>query len=346
MDLCSMPLFIGDTTWSDGGTRKIGGSTAATQVEEKIHECPICFSVFTSGQGLGGYKRSRFIGGRAISANVNSINTPAKQFLRIGETLNIDLNLPAPVDNDEISQIVNSREIPFYGFVQQPPMPLRPFSPVVDNIHSEISGFNMPLGPHGVAQPVPHGYEAPIMAVPISCITPEGFRIAISNNHESVKNDGRRGLDNTLIHQLSYSERKENWYIRSLQRNNEIRSDLASDASSKILGDQPKRIRGDKLIDRVKVGIYNLTKGKVHRTGTPPTASNSEEPNNSCLGTENKKRKRIEENSVQQFREANSSEAEDELVYTQSGIIKETEHEDAETEREDAGMSLLQQCAS
>ncbi|KAL2529983.1 Zinc finger protein ZAT4 [Forsythia ovata] len=89
-------------------TGKIGGSTAATQVEEKIHECPICFSVFSSGQALGGHKRSHFIGGGAISANVNSITTPAKQFSRIGETLNIYLNLPAPVDDDEISQIMNS----------------------------------------------------------------------------------------------------------------------------------------------------------------------------------------------------------------------------------------------
>ncbi|CAA2968375.1 zinc finger ZAT9-like [Olea europaea subsp. europaea] len=88
-------------------TGKNGGSI---QVEEKIHECPICFRVFSSGQALGGHKRSHFTGGGAISANVNSINTPppaaAKPFSRIGETLNIDLNLPAPVeDDDEISQL-------------------------------------------------------------------------------------------------------------------------------------------------------------------------------------------------------------------------------------------------
>ncbi|KAL2498196.1 Uncharacterized protein Adt_23746 [Abeliophyllum distichum] len=278
-----------------------------------------------------------------VESETQALVTPAKTLWQASLYINRKHLL-----NASLFKHIAQREIPFYGFVQQPPTPLRPFSPMVDMIHSEISGFNMPLGPYGVAQPVTHGYEAPIMAVPISCITPEGFRIAISNNHESVMDDGRRGMDTTRFHQLSYSERKENWYIRSLQRSNEIRSDLyyvhvrtnkqfrslkevndfvmhgqlpnrnpkgtkASDASSRNLGDQPKRIRGDKLIDRVKVGIYNLTNGKVHRTGTPPTASNSEESNNSCLDTENKKRKRIEEISVQQFREANSSEAEDEL---------------------------------
>lgn len=89
-------------------TVKNGGSTAA--VEEKIHECPVCFRVFSSGQALGGHKRSHFMGGGAISATVNSITSPppANPFSRIGETLNIDLNLPAPVDDDdEFSQIMN-----------------------------------------------------------------------------------------------------------------------------------------------------------------------------------------------------------------------------------------------
>ncbi|KAL2514004.1 Zinc finger protein ZAT9 [Forsythia ovata] len=82
-----------------------GGSTvaAAMVVEmEKIHECPVCYRVFSSGQALGGHKRSHFIGAAAISSS-----TTIKPFSRFGETLNIDLNLPAPVDDDdnEISQV-------------------------------------------------------------------------------------------------------------------------------------------------------------------------------------------------------------------------------------------------
>ncbi|KZV18910.1 hypothetical protein F511_17816 [Dorcoceras hygrometricum] len=53
---------------------------------EKVHECPFCDRVFASGQALGGHKRSHFVG--AVS--------------RIGGTLSIDLNLPAPVDDEGI----------------------------------------------------------------------------------------------------------------------------------------------------------------------------------------------------------------------------------------------------
>lgn len=80
-------------------------------VEEKIHECPVCYRIFSSGQALGGHKRSHVMGAAAVAAAAAaathaSIRTsPApKPFSRFGETF-IDLNLPAPVDDDEISQI-------------------------------------------------------------------------------------------------------------------------------------------------------------------------------------------------------------------------------------------------
>ncbi|KAL0379702.1 UNVERIFIED_CONTAM: Zinc finger protein ZAT9 [Sesamum angustifolium] len=55
---------------------KIGGSKAV--VEEKIHECPFCHRIFSSGQALGGHKRSHFLGAGAISASVSTIR-PVKQ---------------------------------------------------------------------------------------------------------------------------------------------------------------------------------------------------------------------------------------------------------------------------
>ncbi|KAL3537039.1 hypothetical protein ACH5RR_000405 [Cinchona calisaya] len=62
--------------------------------EKKMHECPVCYRVFSSGQALGGHKRSHVMGAAAAA-------TPAKSFSsRIGETL-IDLNLPAPIDDDD-----------------------------------------------------------------------------------------------------------------------------------------------------------------------------------------------------------------------------------------------------
>lgn len=73
-------------------------------VEEKIHECPVCYRVFASGQALGGHKRSHVMGAAATNQHV-STNIPAtKPFSRFGETF-IDLNLPAPIDDDDISQI-------------------------------------------------------------------------------------------------------------------------------------------------------------------------------------------------------------------------------------------------
>ncbi|KAL0397736.1 UNVERIFIED_CONTAM: Zinc finger protein ZAT9 [Sesamum calycinum] len=84
---------------------EIGGSKAV--VEEKIHECPFCHRIFSSGQALGGHKRSHFLGAGAISASVSTIR-PVKQDSRTGETLKIDLNLPAPADDDDTSQIAVS----------------------------------------------------------------------------------------------------------------------------------------------------------------------------------------------------------------------------------------------
>ncbi|PSS24130.1 Zinc finger protein [Actinidia chinensis var. chinensis] len=68
--------------------------------EEKIHECPVCFRVFSSGQALGGHKRSHVLNG----SNPTTSFSHSKPQLKSGETL-IDLNLPAPIDDDEISQI-------------------------------------------------------------------------------------------------------------------------------------------------------------------------------------------------------------------------------------------------
>ncbi|XP_057510070.1 zinc finger protein ZAT9-like [Actinidia eriantha] len=71
---------------------------------EKVHECPYCFRVFSSGQALGGHKRSHVTG----SSSTTTIVTPNKS--KFGENM-IDLNLPAPIEEDEISQI----ELPVFS---------------------------------------------------------------------------------------------------------------------------------------------------------------------------------------------------------------------------------------
>lgn len=74
----------------------------------KGHECSICHRVFTSGQALGGHKRCHWTGEKpADTASVASSNKhPSSQLSGGGQTKKakedvIDLNLPAPVDEEE-----------------------------------------------------------------------------------------------------------------------------------------------------------------------------------------------------------------------------------------------------
>ncbi|KAE8729843.1 retinoblastoma-binding protein 5-like [Hibiscus syriacus] len=70
--------------------------TGSSMTDKKIHECPVCFRVFSSGQGLGGHKRSHVINGQ--------VATSVKISRKLRDSF-IDLNLPAPTDEDEASQI-------------------------------------------------------------------------------------------------------------------------------------------------------------------------------------------------------------------------------------------------
>ncbi|KAL3649440.1 hypothetical protein CASFOL_005843 [Castilleja foliolosa] len=82
-----------------------GGAKAAPAV--KLHECPFCQRVFSSGQALGGHKRSHFIGPGAISGNTGNTGAVVQNSRNV-EILNIDLNMPAPMDDEENSQIAVS----------------------------------------------------------------------------------------------------------------------------------------------------------------------------------------------------------------------------------------------
>uniref|UniRef100_A0A7N0TZV9 C2H2-type domain-containing protein n=1 Tax=Kalanchoe fedtschenkoi TaxID=63787 RepID=A0A7N0TZV9_KALFE len=55
--------------------------------DEKLHECPVCYKVFKSGQALGGHKRSHLFSSTSTAASAN--NT----------VWLIDLNLPAPMED-------------------------------------------------------------------------------------------------------------------------------------------------------------------------------------------------------------------------------------------------------
>ncbi|KAK3018174.1 hypothetical protein RJ639_002792 [Escallonia herrerae] len=82
----------------------VEAETNEGKVEEKIHECPVCYRVFSSGQALGGHKRSHVTGPSAISTTITTspAQVQTKPSNRHGENL-IDLNLPAPMDDDGYS---------------------------------------------------------------------------------------------------------------------------------------------------------------------------------------------------------------------------------------------------
>ncbi|KAJ4953268.1 hypothetical protein NE237_030100 [Protea cynaroides] len=69
------------------------GNAGTSTVDRRIHECPVCFRIFGSGQALGGHKRSHLSG-----------STTATNTVKFGDNL-IDLNLPAPIDDDDMSQV-------------------------------------------------------------------------------------------------------------------------------------------------------------------------------------------------------------------------------------------------
>lgn len=81
-------------------------------VKKLMHECPVCFKVFGSGQALGGHKRSHFLASSSTSASTTSSPSPTKQLLQengknenFGFMSFIDLNLPAPMEYEDSSPL-------------------------------------------------------------------------------------------------------------------------------------------------------------------------------------------------------------------------------------------------
>ncbi|KAK6920324.1 hypothetical protein RJ641_016228 [Dillenia turbinata] len=103
--------------------KQINKKREANLIEKKIHECPVCFRVFPSGQALGGHKRSHVIVAASTSTttltptfqvqnqtqNQNRVVENVTRFgtSKFGDNM-IDLNLPAPIDDEDISQIEHS----------------------------------------------------------------------------------------------------------------------------------------------------------------------------------------------------------------------------------------------
>ncbi|XP_022772564.1 zinc finger protein ZAT9-like [Durio zibethinus] len=75
-----------------------GAKNAGKAVNDSnIFECPFCYRVFGSGQALGGHKRSHLLAAASSSNTATAANST--KF----ENNLIDLNLPAPLEDDEFS---------------------------------------------------------------------------------------------------------------------------------------------------------------------------------------------------------------------------------------------------
>ena len=69
----------------------------SSPVKPKTHECSICGLEFSIGQALGGHKRSHLL--------ASSSTTPASAIpIKFDNSL-IDLNLPAPLEEDDYSVV-------------------------------------------------------------------------------------------------------------------------------------------------------------------------------------------------------------------------------------------------
>ncbi|KAF8103856.1 hypothetical protein N665_0183s0033 [Sinapis alba] len=77
---------------SDSKSPRVMKAIGGANKNSKVHECPICFKVYSSAQALGGHKRSHTIIANQEAERIKHKAAADKQF---------DLNLPAEEDSDD-----------------------------------------------------------------------------------------------------------------------------------------------------------------------------------------------------------------------------------------------------
>ncbi|CAL9075722.1 zinc finger protein ZAT9-like [Musa acuminata AAA Group] len=83
-----------------------------TNADARVYECPFCFRVFSSGQALGGHKRSHFMS--SVTNKSPSSTSPVPAVTNYVRSFGlIDLNLPAPADDDVELSAISDTEVPF-----------------------------------------------------------------------------------------------------------------------------------------------------------------------------------------------------------------------------------------
>ncbi|KAI6702282.1 hypothetical protein NL676_011418 [Syzygium grande] len=81
---------------------------AMPRKKERVYECPFCGRVFGNGQALGGHKRSHLmgLGGSSVGGNGDGAQSSKSKV----SANSIDLNLPAPVEEDDFSVVSDDGE--------------------------------------------------------------------------------------------------------------------------------------------------------------------------------------------------------------------------------------------
>ncbi|CAN4086278.1 unnamed protein product [Withania somnifera] len=86
-------------------------NNSGSKKQLKMHECPICFKIFPSGQALGGHKRSHLIAEAKRNDNHHQSVEVLKPIPKIKNFL--DLNFPAPVEEDNMLDSRSTEHIEF-----------------------------------------------------------------------------------------------------------------------------------------------------------------------------------------------------------------------------------------
>ncbi|KAL3635382.1 hypothetical protein CASFOL_019929 [Castilleja foliolosa] len=193
---------------------------------------------------------------------------------------------------------INQSDAPIYRFVQQPMRLFMPLGTLMDHQNQ----LQDPTDPEHMNR---------LAIVPFSHNKVSADQTKPCMNNEIVVWQGQVADETPnapeVVSQLPYTDRKQNWIIRRLPRkkvnvfdsyhvhlqtDRQFRS-LAAAHQFIVHGRFPKPqvkrekgendtqkstsrrgiVRGDKLLDRVEVGYYNLTTGEIFRGGVPPPGS-------------------------------------------------------------------------
>ncbi|XP_008807698.1 zinc finger protein ZAT5 [Phoenix dactylifera] len=99
----------------------VGGSSSSTK--PRVHECSICGSEFNSGQALGGHMRR----------HRPAVIPEAPEAKKERTILSLDLNLPAPSDDDRPD--LQTPSSPAFSFATKPPLIFSPSASALVDCH-------------------------------------------------------------------------------------------------------------------------------------------------------------------------------------------------------------------